>query len=529
MAGTIVERPARQARRIRGGQLAGAALVVVTIAVWLGLIRLAIAFLGEELEWRYVAEQSRLDTPWPYRLAGVWAGMEGSLLLFVGILGVAGCLATRRTGVPARAAAAVTVAALASVAVLLASPFERLAAPALRGFGMNPILEHPAMTVHPPVLYAGLAASFGAAIVAVDGSTRRGARRWHLATVGLLTAAMTLGAAWSYVEQGWGGYWAWDPVENTSLLVFLGALIALHAGPGGGPRMVVATALAPWCLAVLGAVLVRSGITPSIHGFAEQPSVGWALLGLAVATAAAATFVVLRTPSTPSAARSASDPRLVTVVLVGAATVVVIAGTLLPVLSEVVGRRSSAVRGEFYSRTVGPLALVAVPFVAARLRRGRGWSTLAHAGALVLIAGVGLSTFDRVDSVPIPAGATVEAAGLEVLNDGVEVGPGSQVGTDAVTVSLLVGGHEMRPAIVVHPERGGRLAEVAVRTGPLTDVQAVLESAADDGAVVVTIHARKGMWLVWTGAALVAVATLAPVLRRTTRPGPVEVEVAKSS
>jgi len=529
MVGTIAERPARQARRWSSEQVAGVALGALTIAVWLGLIRLAIAFLGEELEWRYVAEQSRVDAPWPYRLAGVWAGMEGSLLLFVGILGVVGCLASRRAGVLPRSAAAATVAALAAVSVLLASPFERLAAPALRGFGMNPILEHPAMTVHPPVLYAGLAASFGAAIVAVDGRPWPGARRWHLATVGLLIAAMTLGAAWSYVEQGWGGYWAWDPVENTSLLVWLGALIALHAGPGSGSRIVVATALVPWCLAMLGAVLVRSGITPSIHGFAEQPSVGWALLGLAVATAAAATLIVLRMPSTSVSSRAAGDPRLVTVVLVGAAAVVVIAGTLLPVLSEVVGRRSSAVRGEFYSRTVGPLALVAVPFVAARLRRRRGWSTLAHAGALVLIAGVGLSTFDRIESVPIPAGATVEAVGLDVVNDGVEVGPGPQDGTDAVTASLLVAGHEMRPAIVVHPERGGRLAEVAVRIGALTDVQAVLESAADDGAVVVTIHARKGMWLVWTGAALVAVATLAPVLRRTTRPGPVEVEVAKSS
>jgi len=514
MAGTIIERPPRVSRVAGGARLPVVVLGALTVVVSLALARLAWAFLTEELDWRYVAEQSRIDTPWPYRLAGVWAGMEGSLLLFVGIAGAVGCIATRRAGPVARWAALITVGVLAAVNVVLASPFERLGVPAVRGFGMNPILEHPAMTVHPPMLYAGLASAFGAALVAADGRAWPGARRWHLATVGLLTLAMTLGAAWSYVEQGWGGYWAWDPVENTSLLVWFGALIALHAGPVAGPRAAVATALAPWCLAVLGAILVRSGITPSIHGFAEQPSVGWALLALALATTAGAVAVVGRTARAGGPPAEAGDPRLVTVVLVAAAALVVLVGTVLPVLSEVFGQRSSAVRGEFYSRTVGPVALVAVPFVAMRLRRRRSWSTAAHAGALVLIAGVGVSTFDRVESVPIAAGTTVEAAGLDVLNDGVEVGPGPQEGTDAVTASLRVDGHALRPALVVHPARGGRLAEVALRTGVFTDVQALLESAADDGGVIVTIHVRHGMWLVWLGAATVAVATIAPAARR---------------
>jgi len=87
--------------------------------------------------------------------------------------------------------------------------------PATTGFGMNPILEHPAMATHPPLLYAGLAAAGGAAVVAVGAPDPwLSARRWLLASVTLLTASMTLGAAWSYMEQGWGGYWAWDPVAS---------------------------------------------------------------------------------------------------------------------------------------------------------------------------------------------------------------------------------------------------------------------------------------------------------------------------
>ncbi len=304
---------------------------------------------------------------------------------------------------------------VAAVDLALASPFGRLDVPAVRGFGMNPILEHPAMTIHPPLLYAGLAAALGAAVVAVGAPAPwRSARPWLLATVGALTAAMTLGAAWSYLEQGWGGYWAWDPVENTSLLVWLAALAAVHGGPLASPRVAVVLAAAPWLLATIGSVLVRSGATPSIHGFAEQRAVGWALAGLAVATAVGVGLAVAASPARgPSTDTERRDPRPLTVVLVAAAAVVVFAGTVLPLLTDLTGDRSSAVRGEFYSRTIGPLALIAIPFIAARLRRWDGWSSVAHAGALVLLVGIAASTFDRVTTVPIASGATARAAGRE--------------------------------------------------------------------------------------------------------------------
>ena len=150
-----------------------------------------------------------------------------------------------------RRVAVATVAGLTLIDVTLASPFGRLDAPAVRGFGLNPILEHPAMTIHPPLLYAGLA----------DGG-RRGVRRrgrsilavaprrpWLLSTIGLLTLAMTLGAIWSYMEQGWGGYWAWDPVENTSLVVWLAAIVAVHGAPlANAGWMSTAYVAAPWVL-----------------------------------------------------------------------------------------------------------------------------------------------------------------------------------------------------------------------------------------------------------------------------------------
>jgi cytochrome c-type biogenesis protein CcmF len=237
-----------------GGRLALATLAAITVGVWLAVLRLAVAFRSNELDWRYVAEQSRSDAPWYYRLAGVWGGMDGSLLLFAGILGGVALLAVRRSGPTARWCAVATVGAMALIDVILTSPFGRLDAPAVRGFGLTPILEHPAMTAHPPILYSGVAAAFGAFLVGIDRrSPWRAARPWLLATIGLLTLAMALGAVWSYMEQGWGGYWAWDPVENTSLVVWLAAIVALHGMPLMDTSSIsTAYVLAPWVLGIAG-------------------------------------------------------------------------------------------------------------------------------------------------------------------------------------------------------------------------------------------------------------------------------------
>ena len=519
MAGVVVEREGTGARieSSARGAVPYVGIALLTAVVWLALARLGWAFLSGELQWRYVAEQTRTGAPWPYRLAGVWGGMEGSLLLFAGIVGVAATWAARRATTAVRWAALVTVAALVAVDLLLASPFGRLDVPAVGGFGLTPILEHPAMTIHPPLLYAGLAATLGAAMAALS-ADQTSARRWLLVATGTLTAAMALGAAWSYLEQGWGGYWAWDPVENTSLLVWLAALAALHGVPGASTRVGVGMSALPWVLAVFGAVLVRSGTTPSIHGFAEQRGVGLALAVLAVATVAAVGTALVRVAAgvRPDDVPIRRDPRPVTVVLLAAALVVVLAGTLLPVLADVTGDRPAAVRGEFYSRTIGPLALIGLPFLAARLRRRRGWSTVAHTGALVLLAGIAASTFDRVGTEPVAAGASASIAGTSVVNRGVVVEDGPRPGTDAVAADLLVDGHRMRPKIVTYPERGGRLAEIAARPGFITDVHAVLEGASDVGGVTVTVHVRRGMWMVWLGALLVTTGTLGAATRRAT-------------
>ncbi len=480
----------------------------ITVALWLAVGRLGLAFVRSELHWRTVAEHSRADAPWYYRLAGVWGGSEGSLLFFAAVVAAVASIAARRCrGHRAIWFGTATVVVLSSIALLWASPFDHLDAPAVRGFGLTPILEHPAMAVHPPLLYIGLACSLAAAMTVID---RGSAHAWLRATVAATTAAMAIGGLWSYAEQGWGGYWAWDPVENTSLLVWLAALLALHA-----PRPPMLGAV-PWVLTLAGAALVRSGAAPSVHAFAAAATVGWLLLAAAVTTAGWLAWhaVAADRADRPERVGGWWDAMVHPVpVLVGsAAFLVVVAGTLFPPLVDLFGNRRGMVRGEFYSRTVGPLAVVMLPFLLARLRTPA--ARLAHVGMVVLCVGVAASTFDRAEIVVVGDGTRVEAAGRAVEGRGVSVEPGPRFDVQQVVATVRVDGSVMRPALVAYPERGGVLAETAIHPGLWRDVQVVLLDANDLGIATLEVRQRPLMWLVWLGASLTAVGALTAGRRR---------------
>jgi cytochrome c-type biogenesis protein CcmF len=483
-----------------GARDAQAVLLVVTVVVWIALARLIFAFARSDFSWRYVAEHTRRDAPWYYRIAGVWGGSEGSLLLFVAIVAAVAVIASRGTSPRSTATsvwfAAATVITLAAISVLVASPFARLAAPADRGFGLTPILEHPAMAAHPPLLYAGLACTLGLLMVAIDG---RDPRPWLRASATLVLVAMALGAAWSYLEQGWGGYWAWDPVENTSLLVWLLCLLGLHAGGWWAGRWHRVLLGGPWLCTLLGAAFVRSGSTPSVHGFAQQASVGWALL---IATAGTAVAVALL--PTPLVLEHGARPAVTVAGHVAVSlgvTAVVLAGTALPVFVELFGGDAVAVRGVFFSRTVAPLALLGVVLVVPRLRQARG--RVAHIGFLVLLLGIGASTFERVGVVAVTDGERAKVAGLVVEGGPVSVQPGPRIDVDAVVAEVVVAGHVLRPSLLAYPERGGVLAETAVLTRPWRDIHVTLSTATDADEALLIVRQRPLVWLLWFGAVLI--------------------------
>ena len=476
-------------------------LGLVTLAVWVGLIRLCVAFVNSELDWTAVATYSRRDAPWYYRLAAVWGGLPGSLWLFTGIVAAVALIAARRQ--TARIAVAYSIAvivALGGVAIAFVSPFKRLDIPAIGGFGLTPILEHPAMAIHPPLLYLGLACTLPAFLGPEETD-----RIWLRRALALITLAMALGGLWSYLEQGWGGYWAWDPVENTSLMVWLAVIVALHA------RRSVAT-MAPWLLTLFGACIVRSGSTPSIHGFGQQATVGWSLLAVAGLSVLVA-FVAHHKSNQPQAPQAAMNVRL-TLIVLG----VTVVGTLAPILVGIFSNRPSAVRGSFYSAFIGPVALLSLPFLGARLRAvGRpGW--LAHLGAVVLIAGIAASTFDTTDNVIIAQGQSAQAGGFTITNVGLRIEPGPRAQSTSVIADLLVDGDPMAPSRVVYRDRGGTLNENVIRSRPWKDAQLQLDTAIDSGVITLTIYTRPMMWLVWLGAALISVGALTSRWRRPADP-----------
>ncbi|MCI0678383.1 MAG: cytochrome c biogenesis protein CcsA, partial [Actinobacteria bacterium] len=226
------------------------AIVVITVSlvlprrrivVWTGVglavaatLALVVALLANDFSLSYVAETTSRATPWPYRLAALWGGMEGSLLFYATLTVLIGMAGTRAS-VERRVVSLVALGLLVLTA-LASNPFSTLDIPAVDGAGLLAILQHPAMIYHPPILYLGLtvlvvpfARTVGAVLGGgVDLSWSATTRRWLTASWTLLAVGMVAGANWAYVELGWGGFWAWDPVENTSLMPWLATTVFLH-------------------------------------------------------------------------------------------------------------------------------------------------------------------------------------------------------------------------------------------------------------------------------------------------------------
>src|SRR5215218_9109866 len=343
------------------------------------------AFVRSDFSFELVATHSSSTTPLFYRLTAVWSSQEGSLLLWVLLLALWSSailfLTRRKLREVAPYATAVLLgfgAFFCALLVFLESPFTTLATPPAEGAGLNPLLRHPSMMIHPPMLYSGytlFTVPFAFAIGALV--TRRLGAEWIRATRPFTLAAwcalglgIMLGARWSYMELGWGGYWAWDPVENASLMPWLTGTAFLHSVMIQEKRGMlkvwnVSLVLATGVLAILGTFLVRSGILQSIHAFGASTLgvpflafIGLVLLGSVV-------LVLARLPDLRSEARldslasRESSFVLNNLVLVGLCFVI-FWGTFFPLISEAVTGTESSVGPPWFNRYVTPLALALV-------------------------------------------------------------------------------------------------------------------------------------------------------------------------
>src|SRR6187397_2888368 len=273
------------------------------------------ALLRSDFSFVYVAEHTSLELPTPYTISAFWGGQEGSLLLWLLVLtgfSAAAVAFARRTG-PDLLSWVVPVLGLvgtffAFMLVFVSSPFATQHAPA-DGAGLTPSLQNPYMAIHPPMLYlgyVGLTIPFAFAMGALlsrrtDERWIVATRRWTLAAWTFLGVGQLLGAHWAYVEIGWGGYYAWDPVENAALMPWLAATAFLHSVMIQEKRgmlkvwNMILVALA-FNLSLFGTFLTRSGVIDSIHSFSKSPIGGWFLAFLALMVVLSIVLIRWRLP-----------------------------------------------------------------------------------------------------------------------------------------------------------------------------------------------------------------------------------------
>ena len=289
------------------------------------------AFLRSDFSYALVAEGSSTDTPTFYKVTALWATQDGSLLLWVTLLSLFSTTVlflTRRSLRDIAPYATAVLGVIAAFFLLLMvgweNPFDTLAMPPAEGAGLNPLLRHPAMMIHPPMLYTGyvgfsipFAFAIGALIARRTGADWiRATRRFALIAWTFLGTGIMLGALWSYTELGWGGYWAWDPVENASLMPWLVGTAFLHSIMVQEKRGMlkvwnVSLICATFTLALMGTFLVRSGILESIHAFGAS-TIGVQFLvfiGLVIAVSAGLIIARLPVPALGGAARLAALAR----------------------------------------------------------------------------------------------------------------------------------------------------------------------------------------------------------------------------
>ncbi len=353
------------------------------------IVIIEIAFATNDFSFNIVQQHSSIETPTFYKLVAMWSSQEGSLLLWAWVLSIASSVALFATRNKLREVVPYATAVLAGIAAFFTglmlfapdvNPFATISHPPADGVGLNPLLQHPSMMIHPPMLYAGYVAltipfafAIGALITRrLDAEWIRATRRFALIAWAFLGFGLVLGARWSYTELGWGGYWAWDPVENAALMPFLLCTAFLHSIMVQEKRgmlkvwnacLIVGT----FSMALLGTFLVRSGVLESIHAFGNNTVGPYLLALIAVVMIGSAALIVSRLDDLRSEKRidsliSRESVFLVNNLLLVALTAVIFWGTFFPLISEFFTGNKASLAAPWFDRYTTPLAILLVLF-----------------------------------------------------------------------------------------------------------------------------------------------------------------------
>ena len=381
--GGVMATWARIQRRPVIAGAASAAMLAASVTIIVAFACLIWAYVTSDFSVANVAANSHTDKPLFYKVAGAWGNHEGSLLLWCLVMTAFGAVLGLSRGLPfgLKTSAVAVQASLSTMflafAAFTSNPFNRLVEIPVQGRSLNPLLQDPALAIHPPLLYAGyvgFSVCFSLAVAAliekrVDPAWGRWVRPWALASWALLTVGIGLGRFWAYYELGWGGWWFWDPVENASFLPWLAGAALLHSAVvterrGALAGWTVFLSILAFAFSMLGAFLVRSGVLTSVHAFAVDPERGMMLLAiLGISAGAAFALFALRAPSIRSMATFAPVSREGMLVLnnlfLTTAAVTVLLGTLYPLFLEATTGATISVGPPYFNAVFAPLMGIA--------------------------------------------------------------------------------------------------------------------------------------------------------------------------
>ncbi len=421
--------------------------VVQGVIVALALALLIWAFVDTDLSVRLVADNSHSAKPLIYKIAGAWGNHEGSMLLWVTILGLAGGAVALLERQLAEKTLVATLGSQALIALgfyaflLFASnPFARVVKPEADGAGLNPLLQDPGLAFHPPTLYigyVGISVAFSFAVGAmvmrdVGPAFARAMRPWVLGAWIFLTLGITAGSYWAYYELGWGGWWFWDPVENASLMPWLAATALLHsvtvlATRDGLRAWTIMLAVVAFSMSMVGTFLVRSGILTSVHAFAVDPERGAFILALLALYIGGALLLFATRVSTIREGQgfefvSREGALVANNLLLSVILGVVLIGTLYPIFAAGVFGLQVSIGPPFFNKAAGPVALLLVAVMAAgplmRWRRDDGSAVLQRLFVPIVATGMAAAALVvfAIDAGVLPILGLALALGLAIAS-----------------------------------------------------------------------------------------------------------------
>ncbi|TKV35033.1 heme lyase CcmF/NrfE family subunit [Citrobacter sp. TBCS-11] len=524
---------------------------LASVGMWtqFSLLLLAFAilifcFLTSDFSVVYVAQHSYSLLPWGLKLAAVWGGHEGSLLLWVLFLSGWSALFALRYRRDSDLLFPLTLSVLALITALLllfvviwSDPFVRIFPPAIEGRDLNPMLQHLGLILHPPLLYLGYGGLMVAAGVALASLLRGDFNaqsagvcwRWALPGWCALTLGIILGSWWAYCELGWGGWWFWDPVENASLLPWLSASALLHSlfitrQRGIFRHWSLLLAIVTLILSLLGTLIVRSGILVSVHAFALDNVRATPLFALfTVLSLASLGLYAWRGQQVRQNARFGGWSRemliLVALLLFCAVLLIVLIGTLYPMIYGLFGWGRLSVGAPYFNRATLPFGLLMLLVIVLATIRSRKVpvrcqlpALLAHAGVLVFAAGIVFSSSSRQEiSLNLSPGQQVELAGYIFRFERLDLEAKGNYTSEKAQITLWQNEKRigsLQPERRFYAARRQQMMEPGIRWNLMHDWYAVIGEKTGPDRYAMRLYVQTGVRWIWGGGLLMVCGAL---------------------